>query len=451
MRAAETDQIDIDRYIESAMEELDVPGAAVAVFEGAEIVHMKGFGVISAGGDAVTPQTPFQTGSVSKSFAALAAVQLAGEGRFSLEDAVVEHLPEFRTRDAEASAKITIRHLISHRSGISTVDGNHYQRMTDRGADAFDPAMRGLEKVKLNGEPGASFEYSNLNYILLVKLIESVEQKPFEDVLQARIFEPLGMKNSYVQVANKPTAPAAIGHRQWFGATKEFEFIPGRIMMGAGGVTASAEDLAKYLVAVANSDPLIIPQDYAEDFFTAFGGEANGYGLGWEVRERDGAKLIFHGGLNPGFAAKVAFTTAPLRGGLILTNMAGSLDGNLVDGAMNEIMGFPEIDASPTPTEMGQLWGGLAITALLLVGFTFSTVRLIGKPAGGGLLKTFLPSLVLLGLAYGFYFAIPAASGAPVSAARLFYPDLGLLLIAAAAISALWAVLRILLIWRTRS
>ena len=439
----------VDAYVEAGMEELGVPGAAVAIFEGNEIVRVKGFGVTAADdGSAITPQTPFQTGSVSKSFAALAAVQLASEGPISLEDPVVKYLPDFRTRDAKTSAKITVRHLISHHSGISQVDGNHYQTLTDRSDNAFAPAMRGLEKVKLNGEPGTHFEYSNLNYILLVKLIESVEQKPFEEVLEARIFGPLGMKNSYVQVAKKPTVAPAIGHRQWFGATQEFEFIPGRIMMGAGGVTASAEDLATYLVAVANRDPRIIPPEYAEDIHTAYGGNANGYGLGWEVRERDGAKLIFHSGLNPGFAARVAFTTEPVRGGLILTNMAGSLDGELVLGTLNEIMGFPEVDASPTPTELGQLWGGLVITVLLLIGFIFLTLRLIKKSESVGPLKTFLPSLVLFALAYGFHFAIPAALGAPVDAARIFYPDLGLLLITSAAVSALWAATRLLLIWR---
>jgi len=152
----------------------------------------------------------------------------------------------------------------------------------------------------MTGEAGTSFAYSNANYILLAALIEAIEDKPFEEVLEARIFTPLGMTNSYVQALSKPTASPAIGHRQWFGKTREFNFIPGRIMMGAGGVTASAEDLVKYLIAVANRDPAIIPPDFADDLVSPYGEDTNGYGFGWEIRDKDGAKLIFHGGLNPG-------------------------------------------------------------------------------------------------------------------------------------------------------
>ena len=112
----------IDAYVQQGMQQLDIPGAAIALFQNGKITHLKGFGTIGSSGSTVTAQTPFQIGSVSKSFAALVVLQLVDEGRLSLDDSVSKYIPYFQTNDKTASDQISVRHLLNHRSGLSMLD-----------------------------------------------------------------------------------------------------------------------------------------------------------------------------------------------------------------------------------------------------------------------------------------------------------------------------------------
>ena len=178
----------VDAYIEQGMRQLEIPGAAVALIVDGKITHLKGFGYIDGSGTPVTAKTPFQLGSVSKSFAALVVLQLAEEGRLSLDDPASKYIPYFQVDDKTASDKITVRHLLSHRSGLATIDGNRHQDSTYRGDDAMERVVRELKSAHLFAMPGDRFQYSNANYIVLSQLIETVEKVPYEKVVKARIF-----------------------------------------------------------------------------------------------------------------------------------------------------------------------------------------------------------------------------------------------------------------------
>ena len=113
----------IDAYVEEQMHRLKIPGASLAIVEGGEIVHLRGFGRARPGGEAPTPQTPFVLGSTTKSFTALAVMQLVEAGKIELDAPVQRYLPWFRVADPEASAQITVRHLLNQTSGMSLVAG----------------------------------------------------------------------------------------------------------------------------------------------------------------------------------------------------------------------------------------------------------------------------------------------------------------------------------------
>lgn len=436
----------VDAYVERGMADLHIPGAAVALFSDGRITHVRGLGRADDSGTPVTAQTPFQLGSVSKSFAALVVLQLADEGRLSLDDPIIRYIPAFRTADAAASNRITIRHLLNHRSGLSTLDGNRSQSNTDRGADAMARATLKLRTARLNHPPGERFEYSNANYALVAHLIETVEGRPYETVLQARIFAPLGLRNTFVQVAKPGSARPALGHTQWFGQSVERDFVAGRMMAGPGGVTASAEDLATYLVAVFGHDPRIIPPALAESLSRERRG---GYEFGWEFDTIAGRKLIFHGGLNPGFWSRVAYDPQSGQGVLLLTNMSGSLEGNLVGGTVNYALGLPAAPVAPAAVNQLRLWGTLALTLLLALGSALSIRTLLKTKAGttrrstvARLAVAIVPSLALLGLGWFLVVTVPGFSGVTLTAVSMFYPDVGILLALSAAIAALWAVVR---------
>lgn len=442
---------EFDAFLLRGMEQLGIPGVAGALIEDGEIVHLASFGVTSVNGPPITPQTPFQTGSVSKSFTALLVAQLIDEGRVSLDDPVRMHIPWFRTRDTTASDQITLHHLLSHRSGIATLDGNRYQSTTYRGNDALEQAVRRLRNARLHARPGETYQYSNANYATLSLLIEIVEEQPFEEIAQARIFSKLGMSNSYIQVSDADTAAPAIGHTHWFGQTVERDFIPGRMMMGAGGTTASAEDLATYLIAVMEADPRIAPPVLAKALSTS---KEGAYEFGWSIDKIEGQPVIYHGGQNAGFISMVEFDPESKRGALVLTNVSGSMEGALAGGAVDYAMGFSVRDIAPSKTIRLLFWSAVIIMVSLIVACAFSIYRLFRRRvvrAGSAVKKwvgIVVPLLVLVVLAYVLAFVLPQANGANLMSARFFYPDIGLCLLVSSVTALFWAVTRTVLIVR---
>lgn len=434
----------VDEFVRNGMAQLDIPGVAIARIEGGVVRHVRGFGRVDGSGAAVTAQTPFQLGSVSKSFVALVVLQLADEGGLSLDAPVSTYVPGFQTSDKAMSDRITVRHLLDHRSGFAMLDGNRYQDTTYRGADALDMVVRRLRTADLHAEPGRQFEYSNANYALAAALIEAVEKRPFEDVLRARIFTPLGMKNSYVQVHPSTAARRAIGHTQWFGKTVERDFVAGRMMTGPGGVTASAEDLATYLIAVFEKDPRILSRTLAA---AIDGNRAQGYEFGWSFDVENGERTISHSGLNPGFHAMVKYLPGRRQGVVVLSNMSGSFEGNFAVGTGNYLLGLPDVDIS-LPNESLMRFVGATVAALFFaVGGVLAINRLWKKSVrSSGPASRYRPlwsvatSLILLALAYGLAVVVPEQSGVNLAAIRTFYPDIGLMITIAAVSAALWAV-----------
>jgi CubicO group peptidase (beta-lactamase class C family) len=124
-----------------------IPGLALGIVEGDRVAYTRGFGTADESGAAVTPQTPFIIGSVSKSVTALAVMQLVEAGKIELDAPVQRYLPWFRVGNDEASAKITVRHLLNHTSGLSTKTGRSFQGNGDTTDTALERAVRKLESA----------------------------------------------------------------------------------------------------------------------------------------------------------------------------------------------------------------------------------------------------------------------------------------------------------------
>ena len=149
----------IDAFVEAQMDRHRIPGLALAITKGDRIVHLQGYG--SAGdGRPVTPQTPFHIGSISKSFTALAVMQLVEQGEVDLDAPVRAYLPWFQVADEGASQAITVRHLLHQTSGLA-----EETYMADLPADAtLERAVRDLRRAEPVDPPGTSFHYFNQNY-----------------------------------------------------------------------------------------------------------------------------------------------------------------------------------------------------------------------------------------------------------------------------------------------
>jgi len=414
----------IDQHVNKSMAENRVPGASVALIESGKIVHIKGYGVADGAGTKVTPDTPFQLASITKSFTALLMLQLEQEGKLKLSDSVTQHIPWFETSTPGQASSITLRHLLQHNSGLSRAVGNLSQNSTYRGADATELAIKKLLNTQLLFEPGAKFHYSNANYHIATHIIELLEKKPFEQVMAKRILEPLGMKNSYVQFSNNGAKKEASGFPHWFGFPIERPFILGRMKMGDGGMTASAEDLATYLMAVSSAETSVISKNMRDKLLSSEFNTAK-YGLGWNVLTVDEIPLYEHDGGNGGFSTYFGFTDpTPKRnatGFVILSNSTSALYDRFAYDLRSLILNKEAKSVAPNTFNLLiliWLYGGIVV--LLFVAYRNMFKH---KPRKFSL-KLLITPIVLLSFSYLNTFTVPAMNGINLLSIYPFFPDL---------------------------
>ena len=203
----------IDAYIQQQMKQYRIPGVSLAITQGDQIVHQRGFGVAGPSGRPMTPQTPMLIGSVSKSFTALAIMQLYEAGKLDLAAPVQRYIPWFSVLPPAGSvadpaspltydpAAITIGHLLGHSSGISRQSGERMLADGDTTDTALERHVRALGQERLDRPVGSGFEYSNANYVTLGMVVQAVSGQSYESYIQQHIFDPLEMKNSYTSQA----------------------------------------------------------------------------------------------------------------------------------------------------------------------------------------------------------------------------------------------------------
>lgn len=427
---------EIDDYIKQAMEENRVPGASIALIESGEIVAVKGYGVADKEGRVVSPSTPFQLASITKTFTALLILQLEAEGKLNINDSVKQHIPWFNTNKEGQAEQITIRHLLQHNSGFSTKDGNKNQNTTYRGRDATHRAVRSLVNVELIAEPGVQFQYSNSNYQIASHIIELLEGKPFEQVMKARILAPLGMKNSYVQMPDENTEQEAVGFPHWFGRPIQRQFTLGRMKMADGGVVASAEDLAKYLLAVQQGNSEVVPNAVRRKLLNSDQNSVSGYALGWQISKLDEKKLYEHSGGNGGFSTWFGFvehaSTEADVGFLILSNSSSALYGQFAYSVRQVILG-----ETPPETKVDKvnLLSLLSLYATILVLCFFLYRAIWGPKATHFSFKRLFAPIFLLSLSYVNAFTVPALNNINLVSIYPFFPDLTLGLAGVAGLS----------------
>jgi len=163
----------------------------------------------------VTPQTPFIIGSLSKSFTALAVLQLVEAGQVDLDAPVTKYLPWFRTADPTASAQITVRHLLHQDSGLPVYEGRRGLVDDDQADTALENGVRQLATVTLSHPAGQAFEYANENYTTLGLIVQAVSGHSYEEFIRTQIFAPLQMRHSAAALSDAAAQDVATGYRYW--------------------------------------------------------------------------------------------------------------------------------------------------------------------------------------------------------------------------------------------
>lgn len=323
---------DIDAYVEREMRRLKIPGASLAIVEGDQIVHLRGFGRARPGGETPTPQTPFFIGSLTKSFTALAVMQLVEAGKIELDAPVQRYLPWFRVADPQASAQMTVRHLLNQTSGLPTWSGNIILADFDDSPGAAERQARALATLELTRPVGEAFDYSNSNYQLLGLIIEAAGGESYADYVQRHIFAPLAMSHSTASPAQARQNGLAVGHQYWFAYPFAAPNVPIPHGALAGGLLIStSEDLARYMMAHLNGgrygDAQILSSAGIDELHrgvadvSAMGHSLGQYGMGWFADKLGGTKLVWHGGTLPDFGAYLALLPEDKKGVVLLVNV----------------------------------------------------------------------------------------------------------------------------------
>jgi CubicO group peptidase (beta-lactamase class C family) len=204
---------ELQPIIEQVMKERSIPGFAIAVVQNQKVVYAAGFGLrnLQNKNDKITPQSLFHMASITKPFVATSVMQLVEKGKVDPDAPVVKYLPYFRLND-ERYAKITVRQMLSHLSGMPDVRDYEWDKpQYDDGA--LERYVRSLTNQSLIAAPGANFRYSNMAYEVLGDLIAKVSGMSFEDYVRKNILEPLGMKSSTLLVKQADPALLWIDHR----------------------------------------------------------------------------------------------------------------------------------------------------------------------------------------------------------------------------------------------
>jgi CubicO group peptidase (beta-lactamase class C family) len=231
------------------MKSTGIPGVALAIVHGDQIVHMQGFGVADSSGRPVTPQTPMMLASLNKPIIGVAIMQLVESGRLALDAPVQQYLSYFRVADEAASAQITVRHLLQHTSGLPEKAGAENAWVKDDSPGALEARVRELSTIQLISAPGADYHYANPNYQTLALLIQQVSGQSYEAYMQEHVFAPLDMRQTFTSPEAAQPHGLAQGHRFIFGRPWPFVEPYDR---GLAGLTGSAEDVAHFLIVNLN-------------------------------------------------------------------------------------------------------------------------------------------------------------------------------------------------------
>jgi CubicO group peptidase (beta-lactamase class C family) len=458
----------IDAYIEEQMHRLNIPGVSLAIVEGERIVHRRGFGRARPGGEAPLPETPFFIGSLTKSFTALAVMQLVEAGKVELEAPVQRYLPWFRVADPQASARMTVRHLLNQTSGLPMLPGMADLGNLDSRPGAAERQARALSNLKLTRPVGSKFEYSNTNYNLLGQIVEAASGQPYTDYVQQHIFDPLEMRHSYTSKSEAQRNGLAMGHRYWFGFPMPAPnlSVP-TASIPSGQLISSSEDMAHYLIAQLNGgrygDVQILSPAGMDEMqrgaaeINEMGQLLGSYGMGWISQGTGKTRIVSHSGIVPDFGGFMALAPEQKKGIVLLFNVNHVMMKLTFDelgmGAMQRLAGV-----APAPPQFGAapwLMRSLCLIPLLQIAGVAITLGLVRRwrrepqrrPSLGRAWGLYiLPALILnLSLALVPFYLL---ANRLLGFMRLFAPDLAWIALICGGFAGLWSFLRSGLILR---
>jgi beta-lactamase class C len=325
--------VEYNSYVEDFIKEREVPGVAIAIVVNNKIEFIKGFGVNKIGEkDSIGIHSIFRIASVSKGFASVLAGVLVKDKILNWDDTIIKHLPDFVLKDSATTQYLTIRHILSHTSGLTP---HAYDNLIE--ADfPFTKIMERLKEVNVHCPVGECYGYQNTVYSLIDPIIKSATGKSYIKMLKAKITDPIGMKNvSFNQedmiASQHQTFPHVRRRGKWVAREirESYYNVP-----ASAGINASIYDMAYWLRALMGGKPEIIPPSVINEvskpiistprekyrYNTEKRIKHAAYGLGWRIFDYAGYTMIFHSGGMRGYLVKLAFFPKYKMGIVVLQN-----------------------------------------------------------------------------------------------------------------------------------
>lgn len=319
---------EMDAYLSTMVGSGTFSGAVLVARNGTVLVR-KGYGLADRASDTPnTSSTRFRLGSVTKPFTAMAILQLQSQGKLDLEDAACDYLDDC----PDAWHGITIRHLLTHTSGIPDVTSwAHYERVKATPSPPLE-TVGWFKDVPLDFQPGEAWNYSNTGYIVLGLIVERASGQPYESFLQEHIFDPLEMRDTGYD-ANRDDL--AKGYTAGF---RPADVVDMSIPFAAGGLYSTAEDMYRWDRALYTEE--LLPQPYLAEMFApqvSIPNSDQGYGYGWVTGQASGRATISHSGGIEGYAANITRFPDDQAVIIVLTNQ-DTVNPGLVSSTLAQIL-----------------------------------------------------------------------------------------------------------------
>jgi CubicO group peptidase (beta-lactamase class C family) len=318
----------VDEFVRAEMAREKVPGVAVAVVDHGDVVKAEGYGYANVEHNVpVRPETVFQSGSLGKQFTAATVMTLVEEGKLALDDPIAKYFPEA----PEAFRAITVRHLLTHTSGIPDYTEGTIDLRRDYTEDELARMAFGL---KLEFAPGSRWNYSNTGYLMLGVLVRRASGRFYGDVLRDRVFTPLGMKTARIISEEDIVPNRAAGYRLVGGELKNQEWVAPKLNTTAdGSLYFTVLDLIAWDKGL-RAGAVLKPVSWAAVFrpVRLNSGKTFPYGFGWSIEEAGGRPLVEHGGSWQGFKTHIARYLGDDLTIIVLANLAEAEPDRFVSG-----------------------------------------------------------------------------------------------------------------------
>ncbi len=336
--AQQQDFSSLDHYIQTTMREWKVPGVAVGIVQGNAPVYLKGFGVRNVQTrQPITPDTLFDIGSCTKAFTSASIAMLSDEGKMNWDDKVDKSIPFFHLYDPLADENVTLRDLLTHRTGLPGADLLWYGAPISR-----EEIVRRVAYIHPDAGFRSIFQYQNAMYVTLGYAVGSVSGGTWDGFVKQRIFQPLGMNESDTSAIDAQKSPDyASPHELHNGKVAVIAWKNIDNAGPAGSINSSVRDMAKWIAlqlndGVFNGKRLISSKNMQEmhtpqivvpagEIPTVFFPDSMqlSYGFGWFIQDYHGHQLILHPGDIDGFEALTVLIPEIHTGYEVLVNLGG--------------------------------------------------------------------------------------------------------------------------------